>query len=149
MAYQSNNWSSLIPPFYNMPLSIGEFPDNLKIAKVIPVYKIADTSIFSNYRPISILPCFSKLSGKSAFWLLFVGNLLKFVLSWYLKSAQRHRALILMYKERRIRRDKRAWAWSLNQFWFDNLLQGIYVDEWLNEYFRQCHQGNFRFHSTV
>ena len=56
--------SSPLSKIYNLSLSMGEFPDNLKIAKVIPVYKTDDVSSFSNYRPISILPCFSKILQK-------------------------------------------------------------------------------------
>ena len=36
------------------------FPESLKIAKVIPVFKEDDPTLFSNYRPISILPAFEK-----------------------------------------------------------------------------------------
>ena len=46
--------------------SLGIFPRSLKIAKVISVFKSGakhNTGI-SNYRPISILPCFSKVLEK-------------------------------------------------------------------------------------
>ena len=47
-------------------LSIGkeEFPDILKRAEVIPIYKKADKLLKGNYRPVSILPTFSKIFEK-------------------------------------------------------------------------------------
>ena len=45
----------------NLSLTTGVVPNDFKLAKVIPVYKNGDPRIFSNYRPISILPCFSKI----------------------------------------------------------------------------------------
>ena len=46
---------------FNLSLKYGVFPENLKIAKVTPIYKTGDPSDVSNYRPISVLTCFSKI----------------------------------------------------------------------------------------
>ena len=43
---------------FNLSLSTGIVPEELKLAKVIPIYKKEDPEIFSNYRPVSVLPCF-------------------------------------------------------------------------------------------
>lgn len=58
--------SILEPLVYICSLSLksGVMPDDLKIAKVIPLFKSDDPSCFNNYRPISILPCFSKILEK-------------------------------------------------------------------------------------
>ena len=45
----------------NLSISQGTFPNELKIAKVIPLFKSGDKYNVVNYRPISILPFFSKL----------------------------------------------------------------------------------------
>ena len=45
---------------FNLSLSTGVVPDKLKTAKVIPICKKADSAMFSNYRPVSLLSCFSK-----------------------------------------------------------------------------------------
>ena len=39
----------------------GIFPTELKIARVIPLFKSGDTSLISNYRPVSVLPVQSKI----------------------------------------------------------------------------------------
>ena len=44
--------------------ALGLFPDKLKIAKIIPVLKKGDRQEISNYRPISILSCLSKILEK-------------------------------------------------------------------------------------
>ena len=42
--------------FFNMSMSEGIVPDELKIAKIIPVHKSNAKDDISNYRPISLLP---------------------------------------------------------------------------------------------
>lgn len=45
----------------NNSLKNGIFPDKLKTALVVPIYKKGDPSSLENYRPISILSAFSKV----------------------------------------------------------------------------------------
>ena len=52
---------------FNCSFEYGIFPDCLKIAKILPLYKSITKSDPSNYRPISILPCISKLLEKTYF----------------------------------------------------------------------------------
>ena len=60
---------------FNLSLSSGKCPNSLKLAKVIPIYKKDDPSLISNYRPISLLPCISKVLEKIVYKRLF--NFLK------------------------------------------------------------------------
>ena len=58
------NFNSLLVPLkyiFDLSLKSGTFPDKMKIARVTPVFKSGDTSLMTNYRPISVLPCFSKM----------------------------------------------------------------------------------------
>ena len=52
---------------FNTSISSGEVPDSLKIAKVVPIYKKDDAQVFSNYRPVSVLPSFSKILERLVF----------------------------------------------------------------------------------
>ena len=57
-------FSELCKPFkhvFNLTIETGVFPDKLKIARVSRVYKLGDSSDFTNYWPISALPCSPKI----------------------------------------------------------------------------------------
>ena len=46
---------------FNQAITISFFPDEWKIARVIPLYKTGQRNIPGNYRPISVLPAISKI----------------------------------------------------------------------------------------
>ena len=46
---------------FNKPIVSGVFPDSLKHTKITPVFKTEDKCMVNNYRPISVLPVFSKV----------------------------------------------------------------------------------------
>ena len=48
----------LLMNIFSQSLSTGIFPDKMKIAKVSPIFKNGKKTVASNYRPISVLPCF-------------------------------------------------------------------------------------------
>ena len=65
----------------NQCLAQGTFPNLLKIAKVIPLFKKGEHFLFSNYRPVSILPSISKIFEKiisSQIYSYFIENNLFF-----------------------------------------------------------------------
>ena len=49
---------------FNLTFATGKIPNKLKVALVTPVYTSSDKDVYSNYRPISVLPCFSKILEK-------------------------------------------------------------------------------------
>ncbi len=49
----------------NQSMSTGIVPQDMKLAKVIPIFKSGDQHSFNNYRPISLLPAFSKILEKT------------------------------------------------------------------------------------
>ena len=54
----------------NLSIKQGIFPDNLKIAKVIPIFKQGSRLLCDNYRPISVLPTLSKIFEKCIYYQL-------------------------------------------------------------------------------
>ena len=46
---------------FNLSLQTGIFPNGMKTVRVSPIFRKDEESLFTNYRPISVLPCFSEL----------------------------------------------------------------------------------------
>lgn len=56
-----NSISSPLTHIVNLSIIHGIVAIELRIARVVPIFKSGDKALFSNYRPISVLPCFSKI----------------------------------------------------------------------------------------
>jgi retron-type reverse transcriptase len=52
---------------FNTSLETGIFPEQLKIAKIIPIHKKGNTRNINNYRPIALSSVFSKLLEKMVY----------------------------------------------------------------------------------
>ena len=55
----------------NTSIESGHVPGTMQLAKVIPIYKSKDKQMLNNYRPISLLPIFSKIIEKVIYQRLF------------------------------------------------------------------------------
>ena len=52
---------------FNLSINEGHVPSLLKYAYITPVFKSGEANKFNNYRPISVLPCFSKILERIIF----------------------------------------------------------------------------------
>ena len=57
---------------FSFSLTSGKFPSNWKMGNVVPVHKKGDKSQVKNYRPVSLLPIFSKLFEKCIYDTLYI-----------------------------------------------------------------------------
>ena len=57
-------FSQVMTKYFNDTVNTSEFPSAMKLADFIPVFKKNEPSIKQNYRPVSILPIFSKMFEK-------------------------------------------------------------------------------------
>ena len=60
MKQLANYYAEQLTYLINRSILQGQFPKQLKLAKVLPIFKSEDEQLVQNYRPISILPFFSK-----------------------------------------------------------------------------------------
>ncbi len=70
----------------------GIVPQDMKIARVIPIFKSGNQYLFNNYRPISILPAFSKILEK-----VMATKLIKYLESQHLLYEHHHGALMITH----------------------------------------------------
>lgn len=69
----------------NNSLKFGVFPDQLKLAMIIPIHKSGTKTIMENYRPISLLPSFSKI-----FEVAYCSQVIKFLTDSQVISINQH-----------------------------------------------------------
>ena len=65
-----------------------------------------------------------------------VSRLRQLLILQHLKKVRRKWMILLQLMQRNSRRGRRAWSWPMNQFWFENLLNGSFVEDWWKENFR-------------
>ncbi len=82
----------------NESLETGTFPDSLKCARIRPIFKKGNKQNIKNYRPISILPFFSKLIEKMVhkqlIFYLNLNNIISQHQFGFLKNTSTEHALI-------------------------------------------------------
>ena len=59
--------AGILTRIFNLSLSLGEFPQKWKIAHIVPIHKKGSVHDYKMYRPVSLLPCVSKIFEKLAF----------------------------------------------------------------------------------
>lgn len=115
---------SLIAPalthIYNLALSTGSFPRQMQKSKVTVLYKSGDKNSMSSYRPISILPLFSKGLEK-----IIHKRLVKFCNSFKLLSTSQHGFLRGRSTESALLSQKEI---ILSAFENKELCVGIFID---------------------
>ena len=87
--------ADILQNLFNM-LSTGNFPGNMKLANITPVFKKKDPLKKENYRPISILPAISKIFERFMQQQIvgYMGNFLSPYLYGYRKIFNTQQALL-------------------------------------------------------
>ena len=93
-ALKSTVDSIIVPLLHVCRLSFteGHFPKDLKVAKIVPLHKGNDPSLFNNYRPISLLSVFSKILEKLMYERLYDYLTMKQILYEYQFGFQKNKS---------------------------------------------------------
>jgi len=105
---------------FNIILQFGEVPSLWKTASVVPIFKKGDTSVASNYRPVSLTSSCCKL-----FEATVKTNLLQFFLSRNLISSSQHGFLAKRSTSSNLLEALNDWTSALNSYQ-DSLV--VFVD---------------------
>ena len=81
---------------FNLSITSGEFPENMKLSKIIPLYKKGAKNLMENYRPISLLITLSKLLEKCMYTCLY--NFLNINNIFYKKNSMASEPIIHVSK---------------------------------------------------
>ena len=55
---KNKKFEILVHLTFNLSINPGVVPDQMKLARVAPLFKSSDKRLLSNYRPVSVLPIF-------------------------------------------------------------------------------------------
>ena len=75
MKQVSNEYCIPVTYLINLFVLQGDFPSEVKLAKVLPIYKADNHQLIQSYRPISVLNYFSKVYER-----VIYNNLLDFIM---------------------------------------------------------------------
>ena len=108
--------ASSLAYIFNLSIKTGIFPDEWKIAKVVPIFKEGKKCIPDNYRPISILPVVSKLIERIVF-----NQLYSYLTDHHLLSDSQSGFRPLHSTMTALLEATNSWLWNMD----DGLLNGI------------------------
>lgn len=77
--------SDPLQTIFNQSFLSGVFPDELKVGRVVPIYKGDDPNNVENYRPITILPAINILFEK-----LIAHRMIEFIEKYQILASQQH-----------------------------------------------------------
>ena len=108
--------SSVLANIRNEEILLNKnFPENLKLANVKPIFKKKDKSFVENYRPVSVLPTVSKIFERIMQKQItdYIGKFISPFLCGYRKGFSTQYALLSLIERWRLCLDKEGFAGAL------------------------------------
>ena len=112
----SETSAKIIHKVFNETVETGDYPDNLKLADITPVFKKKDPLNKINYRPVSVLPSISKLFEKLMQHQLvnYMENYLSPHLCGYRKGYSSQQALMSLIESWKKSLDKKGYGGAIS-----------------------------------